>query len=98
MIFHDPCSKYEIKFVRISNIINAWCSRMLLVQGDEAELKLRKEFGEGEGSLREELRSDLDQMDDDHDVEDDHILLITMRRVRVIIMRRDQVNIIHHGP
>merc|ERR1719204_2163955 len=31
---------------------------MLLVQGDGAELKLRKEFGEGEGSLREELRND----------------------------------------
>ena len=71
---------------------------MLLVQGDEAELKLRKEFGEGEGSLREDLRSDLDQMDDDHDVEDDHILLITMRRMRVMMMRRDQVDIIHHGP
>ena len=71
---------------------------MLLVQGDEAELKLRKEFGEGEGSLREELRPDIDQKDDDHDVEDDHILLITMMRVRVMIMRRDQGNIIHHGP
>ena len=71
---------------------------MLLVQGDEAELKLRKEFGEGEGSLREELRPDIDQKDDDHDDEDDHILLITMMRVRVMIMRSDQVNIIHHGP
>ena len=30
--------------------------RMLLVVGSEAEEKLRKEFGEGEGSLREELR------------------------------------------
>ena len=27
-----------------------------MVQGCEAEEKLRKEFGEGEGSLREELR------------------------------------------
>ena len=30
--------------------------RMLLVVGPEAEEKLRKVFGEGEGSLKEELR------------------------------------------
>ena len=71
---------------------------MLLVQGDEAELKLRKEFGEGEGSLREELRPDLDQKDDDHDDEDDHILMIIMIRLMLMMMRRVQVNITycHH--
>ena len=60
---------------------------MLLVQGDEAELKLRKEFGEGEGSLREELRPDLDQKDDDHDDEDDHILMIIMRVMLMMIRK-----------
>ena len=73
---------------------------MLLVQGDEAELKLRKEFGEGEGSLREELRPDLDQKDDDdHDDEDDHILMIIMMRVALIMIRRAQINITycHHS-
>ena len=71
---------------------------MLLVQGDEAELKLRKEFGEGEGSLREELRPDIDQKDDDHDDEDDHILMIIMKRLTLMMMRRAQVNITscHH--
>ena len=72
---------------------------MLLVQGDEAELKLRREFGEGEGSLREELRPDLDQKDDDHDDEDDHILMIIMMRVALIMIRRAQINITycHHS-
>ena len=86
--YHDPCGKYEIKFIQISNIIIAWCSRMLLVQGDEAELKLRKEFGEGEGSLREELRPDIDQKDDDHDDEGDHILMIIMMRVMLMMIRK----------
>ena len=61
---------------------------MLLVQGDEAELKLRKEFGEGEGSLREELRPDIDQKDDDHDDEGDHILMIMMMRVMLMMIRK----------
>ena len=73
---------------------------MLLVQGDEAESKLRKDFGEGEGSLREELRSDIDQKDDDnHDDDGDHILMIIIMRVTLMMMRRAQFNITycHHS-